>query len=210
MNVWGIVLAAGTGTRFGDAKQFLALGGLRLVDRVVQTAGAVCNDVVVVLPEGVDWSGPSVTAAVAGGSTRSQSVRRGLDAVPSRTEVIVVHDAAHPLASRALFEAVVDGLTEGVDCVVPCLPLTEPIKRVNDGRVIETLERDGWTVVQSPHAFRARVLRTAHSGAPEAVEDTVLVEELGGTIATVPGDPFNVHVTTRAELELAGRLLEER
>jgi 2-C-methyl-D-erythritol 4-phosphate cytidylyltransferase len=211
MSVWGIVLAAGAGTRFGDTKQFAALGGLRLVDRVVETAGSVCDDVVVVLPEEEEakWRGPPVTAAVAGGSTRAESVRRGLGVVPPEAEIIVVHDAAHPLASRALFEAVVGALTEGIDCALPCLPLIEPIKRVHDGRVVATLARDGWMVVQTPHAFRARVLRAAHRGAPEAVEDTVLVEELGGTIAAVPGEPTNLHVTTPAELELAARLVEE-
>jgi 2-C-methyl-D-erythritol 4-phosphate cytidylyltransferase len=209
VSVWGIVLAAGAGTRFGDTKQFATLGGRRLVDRVVETAGSVCDDVVVVLPEEAEWRGPRVTAAVAGGSTRAESVRRGLRAVPPEAEIIVVHDAAHPLASRALFEAVVGALTEGVDCVLPCLPLTEPIKRVQDGRVVATLPRDDWIVVQSPHVFRARVLRAAHRGAPEAVEDTVLVEELGGTIAAVPGEPTNLHVTTPAELELAARLVEK-
>jgi 2-C-methyl-D-erythritol 4-phosphate cytidylyltransferase len=207
MSVWGIVLAAGAGTRFGDAKQFASLGGVRLVDRVVQTAEAVCDAVVVVLPRDAEWRGPLVAAAVTGGSTRAESVRRGLDAVPSEVDIIVVHDAAHPLASRALFESVVDALTDGIDCVLPCLPPTEPIKRVQDGRVIATLPRSDLMVVQTPHAFRAQVLRAAHEGAPEAVEDTVLVEELGGTIAAVPGDPRNLHVTTPAELELASCLV---
>jgi 2-C-methyl-D-erythritol 4-phosphate cytidylyltransferase len=207
MKVWAIVLAAGAGTRFGDAKQFATLGGLRLVDRVVQTATSVCDAVVVVLPRHSAWRGPPVAATVIGGSTRAESVRRGLDAVPEEADVIVVHDAAHPLASRALFESVIEALTDGVDCALPCLPPTEPIKRVQDGVVVATLPRTDLMVVQSPHAFRAHVLRAAHAGAPEAVEDTVLVEELGGMIATVPGDPRNVHVTTPAELELASCLL---
>ena len=206
MDVWAIVLAAGTGLRFGGVKQFAVAGGQRLVDRVVVTAGSACDEVVVVLPSGVEWDGPPVAAAVAGGSTRQASVRSGLAVVPPTAGILVVHDAAHPLASRQLFEAVIAAVRSGADGAVPALPFTETIKQVDAGRSVASIPRDGLVLVQTPHAFRAHTLRAAHARQGEATDDSVLVEALGAKVAVVPGDPRNVHVTTPAELQIAHRL----
>jgi 2-C-methyl-D-erythritol 4-phosphate cytidylyltransferase len=208
VEIWSIVLAAGSGTRFRGSKQFELLGGERLVDRAVETAASACDAVVVVLPKGTTWDGPAVAAAVHGGPTRSASVRSGLGHVPDAAEIIVVHQAAHPLASKALFESVVEKVQAGADGAFPGLPVTDTVKRIEHSRVAETVLGPGLVTAQTPHAFRAYVLRAAHAGGKEAVDDTVLVEAIGGTIVAVPGDPGNIHVTTRAELELAGRLLE--
>ena len=94
MSTSGIVVAAGSGTRFGVPKQFEAVAGARLVDRAVHAAAFACDEVVVVLPAGVQWDGRPVAAAVPGGSTRSASVRAGLDAIAGSATVVVVHDAA--------------------------------------------------------------------------------------------------------------------
>ena len=99
--VWGIVVAAGRGDRFGQPKQFCDLAGTRVVDLSVAAMTAACDAVVLVLPAGVSWDGEPVAAAVAGGETRSDSVRAGLRAVPAEADVVVVHDAARPLATRA-------------------------------------------------------------------------------------------------------------
>ena len=97
--VGAIVVAAGRGDRFGAPKQFLELAGSRLVDRAVDRVRAsAATSVVVVLPPDVEWDGPPVHAAVAGGATRSDSVRAGLAALPATVEVVIVHDAARPLA----------------------------------------------------------------------------------------------------------------
>jgi 2-C-methyl-D-erythritol 4-phosphate cytidylyltransferase len=204
-----IVLAAGDATRFGELKQFAAAGGVRLVDHVVETAGSVCDAVVVVLPPSYLWDGPPVDARVTGGPTRAASVRCGLRAITRTAEIIVVHDVAHPLASRALFESVIRAVADGSDAAIPALPLTEPIKRVRAHRIVETLSRDELMIVQTPHAFRADVLRSAHSEETEAIEDSSMVEDAGGTIAVVPGDPRNLHVTTPADLVLVARFLSE-
>src|SRR5262245_49893386 len=97
--VSGIVVAAGSGSRFGTPKQFATLRGSRLVDIAVDAAARACDEVVVVLPPGTDWDGAPVAAAVPGGAQRSHSVRSGLDAVSPDAEIVVVHDAARPLAS---------------------------------------------------------------------------------------------------------------
>ena len=107
MDTCGIIVAAGSGSRFGVPKQFETVAGARLVDRAVDAVADACDDVVLVLPAGVAWDGRPVAASVPGGSTRSASVRAGLDAVAGSAAVVVVHDAARPLAPPALFEAVI-------------------------------------------------------------------------------------------------------
>src|SRR4051794_35109646 len=95
--VWAIVVAGGSGSRFGDAvpKQFLDLGGLRVLDWAVAAAAAACDGVVAVLPSGhLHVTLPPGVIAVAGGASRSASVRAGLSEVPDDAGVIVVHDAA--------------------------------------------------------------------------------------------------------------------
>jgi 2-C-methyl-D-erythritol 4-phosphate cytidylyltransferase len=208
-----IVLAAGSGARFGTRKQYLELGGIRAVDRVVTTARAATDAVVVVLPPGDVWSGPPVDAAVAGGATRAASVRAGLTAVPLSADVVVVHDAAHPLATPELFRAVLAALRDGPDGLagpdgaVPVLPVTEALKRVAGARVVGSLAKDQVVLAQTPQAFRADVLRRVHVGEPEAVEDVELVVGAGGDVRTILGDPRNIHVTTTAELAVAELLL---
>lgn len=207
MSVWGIVVAGGRGARFGSPKQFELLGESRLVDRAVNTAVATCDRVVLVLPPDVTWDGPAVTATVTGGVTRSDSVRAGLTCVPAEAEVIVVHDAARPLASRDLFAAVVNVVRGGADAAVPALRVSDTIKQVDGNRVITTIPRDELVAVQTPQAFRASTLREAHAGNREASDDAALVETLGGAVVIVPGLQTNVKITTADDLVVASALL---
>jgi 2-C-methyl-D-erythritol 4-phosphate cytidylyltransferase len=207
VEVWAIVLAAGAGSRFNGLKQFSRLGETRLVDRALAAAASACDAVVVVIPAGMAWDGEPVAAAVAGGATRSDSVRSGLSAVPRTADIMVVHDAAHPLAPPALFESVIQKVVEGADGAAPAVPITETVKRVQEDRVTETVPRGGLVLVQTPQAFRASVLREAHAQAGFATDDSVLVEALGRTVALVPGEPNNLHVTTPRDLQLAAQLL---
>ena len=213
MSVWVVVVAAGSGRRFGARKQFALLGGRRLVHWAVDAARAVADGVVLVVPPG---DAPEVTAptapgtgadvVVVGGDTRAASVRCGLAAVPSSAEVIVVHDGARPLASPALFRAVVAAVAGGADAAVPGLAVVDTLKRVDDDVITATVGRDGVVAVQTPQAFRAELLRRAHAGASEATDDAALVESLGATVRVVPGDPRNIKVTTAADLEVAQAL----
>jgi 2-C-methyl-D-erythritol 4-phosphate cytidylyltransferase len=210
-DVGAIVVAAGRGDRFGSAKQFLELAGTRLVDRAVVACTDVCDAVVVVLPRRVVWDGPNVHAAVTGGVTRSESVRAGLVALPARCDVVVVHDAARPLASRELFDAVIDAIRRGADAAVPAVPVADTLKRVDDGaRVVETVARADLVVVQTPQAFRADALRAAHEAGADATDDAALVERRGGCVVIVPGDVTNFKITAPSDLDLAAAVLGAR
>jgi 2-C-methyl-D-erythritol 4-phosphate cytidylyltransferase len=206
--VWAVIVAAGFGERFGGPKQFAELGGARLVDHAVATATAACDAVVLVVPDSTDWQGADVDALVTGGATRAESVRAGLAAVPPDVGIVVVHDAARPLASIDLFDAVIAAVRGGADGAVPGLAVTDTLKRVDDVRVTATVDRMGLVAVQTPQAFAAGTLRTAHASAAEATDDAALVEELGGTVVVVPGDPRNLKVTGPADLMVATALLE--
>ena len=201
--VGAIVVAAGRGDRFGAPKQFLELAGTRLVDRAVDACVDACDAVVVVLPADVAWDGRPVHAAVAGGATRSDSVRAGLAALPATVDVVVVHDAARPLASRALFDAVIDAVRSGADAAVPALPVPDTLKRVDGTRVTETVPRDDLVAVQTPQAFRVDALRVAHATDASATDDAALVEQRGGCVVVVPGDVANFKITSPRDLELA-------
>jgi 2-C-methyl-D-erythritol 4-phosphate cytidylyltransferase len=202
-------VAAGAGSRFGSPKQFAQLAGRRVVDWSVGTARSACDAVVVVLPAGGVWDGPPVAATVAGGATRSESVRAGLSAIPASAEIVVVHDAARPLASGALFDAVVAAIRAGADGAVPALPVADTLKRVEGERVVATVERSGVVAVQTPQAFRAEALRAAHAAGDGATDDAALVEAAGGKVVVVPGDPLNLKITTPHDLAWAAWVMRE-
>jgi 2-C-methyl-D-erythritol 4-phosphate cytidylyltransferase len=210
VETWAIVVAAGSGARFGGAKQFGTVGSERLVDRAVHVATRACDGVVVVLPAGATWDGPPVAAAVAGGATRAASVRAGLAAVPSSAEIAVVHDAARPLAGDELFASVIGAVAAGAHGAVPGLAVSDTIKRVAGSNVIATVPRDDLVTVQTPQAFRAATLRAAHAGEGEGTDDSTLVEAAGGTVVVVPGDAANLKVTGPEDMMLVTALLARR
>jgi 2-C-methyl-D-erythritol 4-phosphate cytidylyltransferase len=205
---WAIVLAGGGGTRFGGPKQYADLGGRTLLDRVTATAAGACDGLVVVLPD-PDTAPPTPGTRVGGGRTRAASVRAGLAAAPAAAGILVVADAAHPLATGALYRRVIAAVEEGADAAVPGLPLTEAVATVDgSGHTGTTHAAAGHVLVQTPHAFRAEILRRAHASGADAVEDSSLVAAFGAKVAVVPGDPRNLHVTTPEELALARRLVD--
>lgn len=200
--VWAVVVAAGSGERYGAPKQYERLGDRRVLDWSLAAARRAADGVVlVVAPTRAGDDEPGADTVVAGASTRSGSVRAGLAAVPPEAEVVVVHDAARPAASPALFAAVVAAVRAGADGAVPGVPVVDTVKRVVGGVVVETLDRSTLVAVQTPQAFRADVLRSAHAGGGEATDDGALVEAAGGRVVVVAGEPDNVKVTTPADLE---------
>jgi 2-C-methyl-D-erythritol 4-phosphate cytidylyltransferase len=204
---WAIVVAGGSGSRFGGPKQYAMLGRRPVVEWAIDGARRACDGVVLVVPPddvaGCSVSGPRLFAVVGGGATRSGSVRAGLAAVPDRVEVIVIHDAARPVARPGLWSAVLDAVAAGADAAIPAVPVIDTIKRVAGDVVLETVDRRDLVAVQTPQAFRARTLRSAHAGGGEATDDAALVEAQGGRVVWVAGDPHNMKITDPADIGVA-------
>jgi 2-C-methyl-D-erythritol 4-phosphate cytidylyltransferase len=126
-----------------------------------------------------------------------------LAAVPEDAEVIVVHDAARPLAGRELFTSAIAALSEGIDGAVCAVPVTDTIRSIDDG----TIDRSVLVAVQTPQAFRAKALREAHGNGAEATDDASLIDAAGGTVVLVAGDRWNVKITDRNDLAVAEALV---
>ncbi len=238
-SVWAIVVAAGSGSRFrsDQPKQYEMLGNLRCLDHALAAAQRVCpgHVVLVVAPDRLDDPEPGADYVRAGGATRSASVRAGLTAVSADATIVVVHDAARPLAGDALWARVIaavrgdDGVVgtdadvadpagtvatvatvATVDAAVPGLAVTDTIKQIDEaGVVTSTPPRASLVAVQTPQAFRAEVLRRAHEGDPDGTDDAALVETIGGRVVVVAGDVAARKVTTREDLALLSALLDQ-
>jgi 2-C-methyl-D-erythritol 4-phosphate cytidylyltransferase len=209
MSTWAVVVAAGAGSRFGARKQFERLGDRRVVDWSLAAASRACDGVVLVVAPGdrgeVEATfgcadrGPVV---VTGGATRSASVRVGLAAVPGTAAIVVVHDAARPLASVELFERTIAAVLGGADAAVPGVAVVDTIRHVAGG----TLDRETLVAVQTPQAFAASALRAAHRAGGEASDDASLVEARGGKVVVVPGERSNIKITTPTDLVIVRAL----
>jgi 2-C-methyl-D-erythritol 4-phosphate cytidylyltransferase len=211
--VWAIVVAAGEGRRFGGPKQYALLDGSTVLARSVRAARHVAEGVIAVVPPTrvCDPSaGEGADSTVAGGATRSESVRAGLAKVPVGTEIVLVHDAARPLASVELFHSVIDAIVDGADGAVPGIAVTDTIKQVRDGVVVATLDRTTLVAVQTPQAFTAASLRAAHDSGAEATDDAALLERTGHRVVVVAGEATNIKITDSGDLDLAARLLSDR
>ncbi len=215
-----LVVAAGLGLRLGPGapKALRTVGGRPLLVHAVRRAQAVPSVGAVVVaapPDQVDavaqLVGPDV-AVVAGGTTRQASVAAGLAAIPDGYEIVLVHDAARALAPPDLIEAVGAAVRAGHDAVIPVLPVVDTVKQVDESdAVVATVDRSALRAVQTPQGFRRSVLEAAHRGAvDEHTDDAGLVEKLGVTVHTVPGDPAALKITRPVDLVLAEALLRSQ
>lgn len=203
--IWTIVVGGGSGRRFGASKQYELIGDVRVIDRSVAVARQASHGVVVVVPpEDAVREG-----AIAGGVTRSDSVRAGLAAVPATATIICVHDAARPLASVELYRRAIDAVCNGADAAVPGVAVSDTIKVVADGIVVSTPDRASLVAVQTPQAFRAAVLREAHETGGAATDDAALVEGLGGVVVVVDGEVPNRKITVPDDLAWARRQIAD-
>jgi 2-C-methyl-D-erythritol 4-phosphate cytidylyltransferase len=209
-----LVVAAGRGERLGTPvpKAFVVLAGRPMIEWSLAALRAVpaIEQIVVALPPEV--GAPAGTVGVAGGAERSHSVRAALAAARA-DDAVVVHDAARPLATTALFEACLAALADA-DAAIAAAPVTDTVKECADGRVERTLDRSRLWAVQTPQAFRREALERALAlddhvvGA--ATDDASLVESLGGTVRVVEAPRENLKVTTPLDLRVAELLLGER
>jgi 2-C-methyl-D-erythritol 4-phosphate cytidylyltransferase len=221
VSVWAVLAAAGRGERLGSdrPKAFAKLRDRPLLAESLERLESSdwIDAIVIVAPPG--WEEPSilvaeelgcakVSACVAGGETRAESVRTGVAEVDDDATVIIVHDAARPVLAEEVLERVLTALNEGWDGAVPALPLADTVKRVRGREVVETLPRGELVAAQTPQAFLAPVLRAAIAGELAGATDCAsLVEARGGRVTTVPGDSRLVKVTDAADLELVASFL---
>jgi 2-C-methyl-D-erythritol 4-phosphate cytidylyltransferase len=214
-----VIAAAGSGERLGAGgpKAFVELAGRPLLDWSLDAfrAAASVTEIVVAVPPGeADAVADRGVVAVSGGAHRSESVANAVELCGE--EIVVVHDAARPLVTPALINAVIDRLAsdEGAAGAIAACPVTDTIKQVGDaGEVERSLDRSGLWAVQTPQAFRADALREALSdpdALPEATDEAMLVEGRGGRVVIHPARSENLKVTTPLDLRVAELLLHER
>jgi 2-C-methyl-D-erythritol 4-phosphate cytidylyltransferase len=211
MAVVGIIPAAGSGERLGASgpKAFVMCGGRPLLDWSLEVLGSVCDRVVVAVPPGYEEE----PDRVAGGASRSASVRLALAAAPE-ADVAVVHDAARPLLTPELVERCIEAL-EGWDGAVAAAHVADTIKEADpSGRVVRTLERSSLWAIQTPQVFRGDILRKALDTDDQtlaaATDDASLVELAGGSVRVVEAPADNLKITRAVDLQLAEALLRAR
>jgi 2-C-methyl-D-erythritol 4-phosphate cytidylyltransferase len=167
------------------------------------------SEIVVALPVGAVV--PAGCIGIEGGRVRSLSVWRALSA--GQGDPVVVHDAARPMVTADLVEAVLAGLVDA-DAAIAAAPVTDTVKEARDGEVVRTLDRGGLWAVQTPQAFRRDALERALDQPEDvlaaATDDASLVEAMGGTVRVVEAPRSNLKVTTAFDFRVAELLLSER
>lgn len=227
MGTFAVILpAAGKSSRFGDPTQkkiFADLEGravwLRAAERFVARDDVAQTIVAVAAGDRELFEQryrPSVAflniTVVEGGAERYDTIARALDAVDPACEFVAVHDAARPCVSAELIDAVFAAARE-FGAAVPGIPIADTLKRVDPAsrHIVETVSRAGLVAVQTPQAFRRDLLVRAYaarSGIAHATDDAQLVEALGHPVHVVDGSPFNLKITTAADLKIAAAFLQ--
>jgi 2-C-methyl-D-erythritol 4-phosphate cytidylyltransferase len=214
LSTWAVLAAAGRGERLGSdrPKAFARLAGRPLLAESLERLEGSDWIEFIVIAAPAEWEEPAillaeelgagkVSSVVTGGASRSESVREALAEVADDAAVVLVHDAARPLLPDEVIERVLAPLSEGWDGVVPGLPVSDTVKRVEGERVVETLQRGELVAVQTPQAFIASVLRDALAGEISQASDCAsLVEARGGRVRVVDGDQRLLKVTNAEDL----------
>ncbi len=222
MKASAILVAAGSGTRLGrgEPKAFVKLAGRTLLSWPLATLARIpaIGEVVIAVPEGMEADArrecsmlPVPVKITTGGAERQDSVRIALAITSALSEIVIVHDAARPLASADLFERCIVA-AERVGGAIAAIPVADTIKRVGDDRVISaTVPRTGLWCAQTPQAFRRSLLVAAHDSAARlgiaATDDADLVERIGGRVEVVESSGPNLKITTPSDLVVAESLL---
>ena len=223
MNI-AIIAAAGAGTRMASdrPKQFLLLAGMPVIFhtlKVFEQCDSI-HEVIVVLPAAesagfLSLAGKAgvrkVARVVPGGTTRADSVKRGLMAIRSATaEIVVVHDGVRPFVTVEEIEATV-AAARADGAAILAAPVTDTIKQVNEQNVVKTLDRNELRRALTPQCFRYELLRQAYQQVdvndPTLTDESSLVEQLGHAVTVVEGSARNIKITTVEDLVIAEALL---
>jgi 2-C-methyl-D-erythritol 4-phosphate cytidylyltransferase len=215
-----VIVAGGSGTRFGLKKQFLHLLGIPVLKRTVScfdTHSAI-DKLVVVVPEEDIAQARMILADIKkeliitkGGRTRQESVMNGLRCAHESLTVLI-HDGVRPFISSILIDRVIAGL-EGVEGCIPALEVTDTLKEAHNGLVIKTIPRSNLYQIQTPQAFVTKTLMTAHENSLSNglfTDDSALLEASGKTVRIVEGDPYNVKITFKDDIVWAEAILQCR
>ena len=219
MKVSAIVVAAGSGTRLGlqSPKAFVRLAGQTLLAYSLRAISAVAeiDEAVIAAPIGMESvTRAEVTAAAMeipvkitpGGTERQDSVRIALALTSAEAEIIVVHDAARPFATPAIFAAAIAGAAQA-GAAIAAIPVADTLKRVESRIIFATVPRAGLWLAQTPQAFQREILIRAHERAARegdrATDDAELVERIGSRVAVVDGAALNLKITTPDDLRIA-------
>lgn len=207
-----IVVAGGSGLRFGERKQFALLAGRPVLDHTMETVRAVSGETILVVPDDAvaetanSLHGVEDVVVVAGGVSRAASVRAGLEQVDPSATAVLVHDAARPLASTELFERVIAAVAAGSVAVIPVVELSDSIRHIEGHPV----DRSELRAVQTPQGFRPAELRAAHESGNDATDDASLVSALGHRVTIVDGEVENRKLTVPTDLIVAEAILRSR
>ncbi len=211
MRIAGIIVAAGSGRRFGFKKQFAQLNGRMVLEYSVSVFRDVCDDtVIVVQKEDMDFVKNRFEFAkvVEGGVERMNSVYNGLVSVSC--DIVLIHDAARPLLGRELVDRVLNKAVEFESCV-PVLKIAETIKRIKNGKIVGSVDRNELYLAQTPQAFNYKKLKIAYDRAvtkgKNYTDEASIWEEFYGSAEYVEGDKKNIKITTKEDLEFAECLL---
>ncbi|MFH1540827.1 MAG: 2-C-methyl-D-erythritol 4-phosphate cytidylyltransferase [Elusimicrobiota bacterium] len=214
MKIAAIIVAAGTGKRFGSKKQFEFLGKKRIIELTVQKFLNIpeIKNIVVVLPKKdikeniiADFSlQSSHIKIVAGGKTRQHSVFNGLSVLNFDTEIVLVHDGVRPFVSEKVIKTSILTAKKYGACVVAVLS-KDTIKIVKNGFIVSTPERKNIFLAQTPQAFKYPLIIKAYKEAFAkkyfATDDSTLVEQLlGKKVKIVLGDYVNIKITTKEDM----------
>jgi 2-C-methyl-D-erythritol 4-phosphate cytidylyltransferase/2-C-methyl-D-erythritol 2,4-cyclodiphosphate synthase len=211
--VAALLVAAGTGSRVGAElpKQFLRIAGRQVIRHAAE---ALATDVDLIQPVGdaapIDaaLAGLRVLPTVAGGATRQDSVRAGLEALARHTpDIVLVHDAARPVIPPGTIAALLAAL-ERSPGAIPAVPVADTLKRGADGAITATVARDGLFRAQTPQAFHFPLLLALHRAAtPGATDDSAILEAAGHSVALVAGSEDNIKLTYQEDLVRLDRVI---
>ena len=226
MSVAVLIVAAGRGARAasesGTPKQYCSIGRVPMLERTIGAFAShprVDDILVVIHPDDralyETASRPfaaRLLPVVPGGARRQDSVRAGLEALAREApSSVLIHDAARPFVDAPLITRVIDSL-ETHEGALPCLPVTDTLKRASGGRIAGTLERDELFRAQTPQGFRFEAILAAHRAASsdvscEFTDDGGVAEWFGLDVALVEGSKANQKLTTAEDLRMADEML---
>jgi 2-C-methyl-D-erythritol 4-phosphate cytidylyltransferase len=221
---FALIPAAGTGSRMraGGPKQYAKLGSKTMLEHSIDAmlADGRIDKVFVIVAQGdTQWQALAVDSEhveflPVGGASRAESVRNGLIAIAGRTEDddrVLVHDAARPCLAEDQLARLIDEVGDDDRGGLLAVPLTDTLKRGDDGRVGATVAREGMWCAQTPQLFRVASLRAALSSEIDDVTDEAsAIERSGNSPRLVPGITTNIKVTTPEDLTLARSILAEQ